>query len=112
MSAGLDTAAVLTEAGLDATAAAGLATAPGADALLKELGLAGEVAAGASVFGDGACAKEIDAAAKSAVIARDIRLFIRPTFLIATRTVKLLTDQGLAALPGALGSRLSLRERR
>lgn len=95
MSAGLDAVVVaaVAVAGLAATAAAGLETATGFAAdLLKEL-LAGEVAAAGSVFGDGACAKEIDAAANNAVSDKNIRLFIRWTFLIATRAVKLLKGQ-------------------
>jgi len=95
MSGGLDAVvvAVVAVAGLAATAAAGLAAATGFAADLLKDGLAGEVAAAGSVFGDGACAKEIDAAAKNAVRDRDIRLFIRRTFLTATRAVKLLKGQ-------------------
>lgn len=94
MSAGLDATAALTAAGLAAAAAAGLEAATGFAAdLLNELGLAGEVAAGASAFGAGACAKDIDAAAKNAVSDRNIRLFIRRTVLIATRAVKLLKSR-------------------
>lgn len=66
------------------TAAAGLVAATGLAADLLNEGLAGEVAAGGVV-----CAKDIDTAAQNAVSAKDIRLFIRRTFLTATRAVKL-----------------------
>ena len=86
-------AGALMAAGLEA--AAGLAAVTGFGfALLKELGLAGEDAAGASAFDGAGCAKEIETAAKNAVSAKDNRLFIRRSFLTATFTVKLLTGTG------------------